>query len=1186
MHLKKLELAGFKSFADRVQMTLGTGLNAVVGPNGSGKSNISDALRWVLGEQSARQLRGSKMEDVIFSGTVHRKPLGYAEIIMTLDNADSAMPMDFPEITIARRVYRSGESEYSINGTACRLKDIQLLFMDTGVGRDGYSMIGQGRIDEILSVRSEDRRLVFEEAAGIGKYKSRRNEALNKLEKERQNRARVDDIISELEEQVPPLEAQAEEASRFLKLRDQYKNVHISLFLEEDQRIQEELAKTNEALSTVQSQTNSGQSRLISARQAGEKLRAMVTISDTRYRRANETLLETTTAIEKKESEGKLLENQAEQYQASQTRLTGEIDKRETAKTAKNIEINDQKAIHQETEETLIKLIQELQAQESRAALLDEAQQESAQMLESLNQAIQDEVNTAAECKSHVLDAESRYRRLEEDKERLNIEISSHEEKLKDQQIICDTASKEAAHVTSESERVSKTVSAYQAAYAELHQKSQELEQKHRHAQDALSTSVARYKALSSLEASREGYFRSVKAVLHKKATDPKFSGICGAVSELIGVSKEYEIAVEIALGGTAQNIVTKTEEDAKQAIEMLKQNREGRATFLPLTSVKGRITDDSKLKHERGFIGIASDLVEYDRGYEPIIAHVLGNAIIVDTIDNALLMHKKYRYSNKIVTLDGELLSPGGAMTGGSTNRGTSGIVGRGRQLAELELQVTELKNNVADMATQYESQTQKRQATEEALHRARDAAAAIKLKESNLQDKLTLVKNELHHMHQQANTYNEENDKLMIQLMQGNKAIRDAKIAQHNQENAIEVARIRLSDYTTQMSKDREHSREETQNLMELKIEISRQEEWQSQARANIVRLEKEHTTLANEITTLHAELAFSIEKSKYTADAHKQAIDSMAGLQTSLDKAHIELTETESEKANLDAAILKAEQDERTYTDEAARLAQETTRLEMRKEQLDQNSHRIHNEIWEEYELTLQQAASYKREDLNEAMLKRESQALKSELATMTNVNLAAVEAYKQLKTRYDFLTTQRNDILQAEASLDELITTLTSQMEDQFSQQFTLIAEHFSVVFREMFGGGSASLKLQNTENVLESGIEITAQPPGKALQNMMLLSGGERALTAIALLFAILRLKPSPFCVLDEIESALDDANVMRFAKYLKEHVSGTQFIAITHRKGTMEVADNLYGVTMEEQGVSKLVSVKFSDTAS
>jgi len=1183
MHLKKLELAGFKSFADRTQLNLGTGLNAVVGPNGSGKSNISDALRWVLGEQSAKQLRGTKMEDIIFAGTAHRKPLGFAEIVMRLDNKDNALPVDFPEVTVARRVYRSGESEYSINQTPCRLKDIQMLFMDTGIGRDGYSIIGQGRIDEILSLRSEDRRLVFEEAAGISKYKARRNESLTKLEREKQNRARVDDIISELEEQIPPLQVQSEEARRYMDMRERYKQLHINLFLLETQKIEIELEKTGESLKLVLAQTQDGENNLANARQLGEELREKSIAIDVKYKQTNEILLETATAIEKTESEGKLLESQSTQYIQDQTRLTAEIEKRKSAAIEKSTEKSDQEDLLTETTQNLERLNKELATQEDKTSQLDEAQEESTQIIEAHNHTIQKELTIVAELKSKVLDAEYRYQRLEENKEQLNIEITNHEEKVVEQEEICSTAKEQAKKAETEAANLEARAKAYNVAYSRIQSEVHELHKTLRTAQDELTAAISRQKALASLEANREGYYQSVKAILKKKATDPSFSGICGAVSELIGVPKAYETAIEIALGASAQNIITETESDAKQAIEYLKRSREGRATFLPLTAIKGRKVDPSRLVSEPGYIGVASDLCDCEDKYQQVITQVLGNAIIVDNMDNAIAMHKKHRYSYKIVTLGGELLSPGGAMTGGSTNKGASGIVGRGRQLAELDVRIEKQKKEYEDLTQKHQSHLQKYQATEEAMHRARDAAAALKIEERNTQDKLSKAKEALHDLHQAANTYESQNEDLMTQLIDGNKAIREASKVLADQEKAVEDARNALTTYHEEVIHAREASKEETQTLIELRIEISRQEEWKTQAETNITRLEKELATHTTEISMMEDEIS-AIENKQCLAGENKlQVEDLLLSQKNRLDEIRMELKDTETKKAELETAIAQVEIDERTGSEQAANLAREMARLEMRKEQLDQNSHRIHNEIWEEYQLTHQQAQTYKQIDISETSMRRESQNLKSELGTMTDVNLGAIEAYKQLKTRYDFLTTQRDDMLKAEESISELIASLTAQMETQFAQQFDLIAMHFQDVFKEMFGGGKASLKLQNTENILESGIEITAQPPGKSLQNMMLLSGGERALTAIALLFAILRLKPSPFCVLDEIESALDDANVTRFAKFLKEYAKGTQFIAITHRKGTMEAADNLYGVTMEEQGVSKLVSVRLTD---
>jgi len=1181
MHLKRLELAGFKSFADRTYLDFGKGLNAVVGPNGSGKSNIADALRWVLGEQSAKQLRGGKMEDIIFNGTAHRKPLGFAEITMRLDNSTQTLPLELKDITVTRRVYRSGESEFAINGTPCRLKDIQTLFMDTGIGRDGYSIVGQGRIDEILSLKSEDRRQVFEEAAGIVKYKSRRNEALHKLDKERQNRARVDDIITELEEQLEPLKEQSEQAKLYLSLRDQYKDVHLNIFLNEIGKIEIELKQVNEFLKNGLTEAEDGKRRLTEARAAGEKLKAKATETDLKYRQANENLLETTTSIEKKESDIKLLQNQMEQLDVDQIRITGESEKRTQLLAEKREEQLKEEAIKAQAQKELDGFNHELNQQLQRAHQRDEAMKESSSALNAHNKNVMDAMTAVAEAQSHVLEAENTYKRLEDDKERLNIEIQHHDLRIEEQTTVCTQAESTLQTNDSELTRAQRSYAAYVDAHNQLIEESRQLGHELRQTQETLTATRGRYRALNALEAQQEGYYRSVKAVLRKKITDPNFSGICGAVSELIGVQADYEIAIETALGGSAQNIITNTEADAKLAIEMLKQTKEGRATFLPLSAVKGRLIDAAKFSGERGFIGIASALISCDDVYIPVINQLLGDVIVADNIDNALAMHKKFKYSQKIVTLSGERLSPGGAITGGATARQSSGIIGRSRNLVELKQQVETLEANLKILTQQEHELSQKRQATEETLEGARAKVQSLKLDQQLQQDKLNTAKEALVALQQRAAQYNEENDELMTQLVESNHAIRVAKQELKTQESLSAQARAELEHYQQQLEANRQEHSEEADTLTDLRVEISRRNEWISRGETNIQRIRRECEIITQEQRQLEKELATSKE-AFIKAAADKEIIkDELARLKTRLEEIRSELTAAETEKSTLEAAISHAETDERTHTDTTALLDKELTRLEMRKEHLDATSHRLHNEIWEEYSLTHQQAAVYKRSDISEAALRRESHELKSQLAQLTNVNIGSIEAYKQLTTRHDFLTSQRDDILTAEESLNELIQSLTSQMESQFAEQFAQIAIHFGDVFKEMFGGGTASLRLVDTENVLESGIEITVQPPGKALQNLMLLSGGERALTAIALLFAILRLKPSPFCVLDEIESALDDANVTRFANFMQEYSKGTQFIVITHRKGTMEAADRLYGVTMEEQGISKLVSVSF-----
>jgi chromosome segregation protein len=1178
MYLKKLELVGFKSFADRISLNFAEGLNAIVGPNGSGKSNISDALRWVLGEQSAKQLRGGKMEDVIFAGTAHRKPLGFAEITMRLDNSDNALPLDFKEITVTRRVYRSGESEFLLNGEACRLKDIQMLFMDTGIGRDGYSIVGQGRIDEILSQRGEDRRHVFEGAAGISKFKARRNEALNKLEREKQNRATVDDIIAELSEQLEPLAVQSEEAKKFLELRDEYKNIHINIFLEDIRKINDDTEHTAKSLADILAQSNDGKRLLSEARTAGEELKNRASDADAEYRRANEILLETSTAMQECESDIKILENNFLQMETDISRLKGEAEKRDELIFAKSEERDAELEIISQTQIALDELNNDLAEQLEISAQRDDAMREGAELLDALNNAVMDAMNAATDTRATVLEAENFYRRLEDDKEKLIGEMQNHEEKFAEEtteRSSCDAAIKKCEQEISAAQ---KSIEGYTAVYNQLRAESDNAEKILRQTSETLTASRGRFRALSELDAAREGYHRSVKAVLAKK-----LDGVCGAVGELIGVSREFETAIEIALGGAAQNIITQTENDAKLAIEFLKNSREGRATFLPLSAVKGKNIDAFRLQNEAGFIGIAAGLVECEKIFSPVISQLLGDIVIIDTLENALALHKKFRYSYKIVTKSGERLSPGGAITGGSVARQSAGIIGRVRQLEQLKKEVDNLQREFEILTEKKRVLGEKRGATREALERVREVAATLQLEEKNLRARLLRHDEALEKLKQAASQYNEENEAIMSRLIDANVAIRAAKVGLSQKEDELAAALASLENEQKKIEQSRLNTFEENEAITNLRVEIAHKSDNISHAEQNILRLKKEIEMLIEEKKLILAEISANEAALKKSVQSRAEKISALEKMQSMLEEARAALSRSEATKNTLASAINEAEADERTQSDLAALTEREIARLEARKENLDATSHRLHNEIWEEYGLSHQNALQFKRADINETSLRKEGARLKSELSQMTNVNIGAIEAFKQLKTRHGFLTAQRDDILGAEAALDELIQTLTTQMKEQFAEKFTVIAAHFQDVFKEMFDGGRAELRLMDTENVLESGIEIIAQPPGKSLQNLMLLSGGERALTAIALLFAILRMKPSPFCVLDEIESALDDANVFRFANFLKQYAVGTQFIIITHRKGTMEAADNLYGVTMEEQGISKLVSVKFTE---
>ena len=933
MFLKRLEIAGFKSFYEKIKLDFPAGITAVVGPNGSGKSNIGDAIRWVMGEQSAKSLRGTKMEDVIFAGTAHRRPLGYAEVQMLIDNSNRILPVEYNEVNVTRRVFRSGESEYLLNGTPVRMRDIRGLFMDTGVGREGYSIIGQGRVDEILSSRSEDRRQLFEEAAGIVKYKSRRHEAFVKLDAERQNLLRAEDLIEELQGQLAPLGEQAEAAKAYLRLRDEYKIIHVNLFLQEAAQAEEQSARTKEQLSDLSRQSEAEEDSLKTAQEALSALKQRETETETEYKEINRRIIKRITAIEKAGSNMRIKE-----------RIEKEIESKR----------------------------------------------------QEISEAVKAEKSLAAE-------------------------LAAAKEAM---------AEKESAHAALE----------------------KDLEQLH--------SATSRHKLLTEMERGREGYYGSVKAVLSQKDRDPAFGkGIYGTVGELLTVPETYEYAVSVSLGSAAQNILTASEADAQRGIAYLKSARAGRATFLPISAMRTRgITGEmDKLLQEPGVLGLAVNLVGFEPDYLPVFSHLLGNVFVAENLARAVALSKKYRQSFRLVTLEGDLLSPGGAMTGGSSGRQNTELLSRTRQINDLEKQIARLSSS--------------------------------------------------------------------------------------------------RTERDTSLSKLTDH-----------KVYISRLSQSLHSAKEKNAEATKEKAALESEQTAIRTD---------------EEAAGSLDDLQKQLNQQQTALAATESETAEIRKAIAKAEAAQQEHQGNIARIMREAARLEARAEQAENDSRRLHNEVWEAYELTYQSAMELHRPEYEAPFLRSEEKRIKNTMSSLGSVNIGAIDAFSALELRHSFLTAQRDDILEAEAQLQEVIARLTEQMEQQFAERFKIIAKHFNDVFGEMFGGGKASLSMSDPDNILESGIEITAQPPGKNLQSMSLLSGGERALTAIALLFGILRMKPSPFCILDEIESALDDANVVRFAKFLREYAGDTQFIVVTHRKGTMEAADTLYGVTMQELGISKMVSVDF-----
>lgn len=1188
MYLKRLDLQGFKSFPDKLKLEFNEGITAVVGPNGSGKSNISDAVRWVLGEQSAKSLRGAKMEDIIFTGTANRKPLGFAEVSITLDNIDRTINIDYSEVTVTRRVYRSGESEYQLNGTACRLKDIHELFTDTGIGKEGYSIIGQGRIDEILSTKSEDRRNMFEEAAGILKFKNRREEAKLKLDREKENLVRVEDIIATLEGQVEPLKIQSEKSKKYLQLKERLKVIEVNIFLIEVENMQTEIGTIETTYNTAVDQLNNEKVKYDQFKKNQQSLRDKIEDLNTELQNIQKEFYDIGTEVEKNESNIKITQEQINFMLQDLKRIQNEMLK-------KNEQIEQ---LTKNRENYLLKVHSTEIQVHSQQNLLDEKQKALYELTNALskNETLINEYNTdivekirqLANVKSDIQNTQSMRLQLQARKEQIDKESNYNISQINDKNVRIQVLEKSKTESLDIERKLldaienanDKKVNAQKG----LHISKKELDELN----SKITQAQANYNYLDTTQKEHRGFADSVKNILKAKESDTnKWSGIHGVIGEIIRVPQNYETAIEIALGGNINNIVTKDEECAKEAIEYLKRTKGGRATFFPLSTIKGKYfgQEIGRLSQETGVLGVASDIISYNKIYDDIIKNLLGRVLIMDNITNAIALSKKYKYAYKIVTLDGDVINPGGALTGGSRTQVSNNIFGRGRELKQLEDKLSELKNSMhtkkADIAAleedikdyndfiddkqkEYQDNHMQLLSLEQQLIQTQELIATIKEK----QRYLLIEEQQLIEQMENANTILEDYQKDLSTVESATTDIQD-KLSQY--QNEVQASKVTREDLVSEITN--------------IKVKISSLDQEKNSCLDNIKRIEQDIEEATNEIQDNQRAIDSleqgHIEKGN-TIDAIKKSIEDAKCAQ---ENKNIKMKQVEQAKKDY---TIEFENGEKTIEDQLSTISlleKEIIRIENQKTKLLESRETIYNAIWQEYELTYNSAKQYQSDELTYPQLQKENRQLKAEIKELGNINLDAIEEYKVVSERYEFLTSQRNDIVDAEIKLQKIIEDLTRSMSEQFIEQFKLISDNFGQVFSELFGGGRAYLQLSDDNNILESGIDIIAQPPGKNLQNMMLLSGGERALTAIALLFAILKLKPSPFCILDEIEAALDDANVNRYADYLRKFSTVTQFIVVTHRKGTMEAADILYGVTMQEQGVSKLVSVKFEEAA-
>lgn len=1189
MYLKRLEIKGFKSFADKIELDFGTGITAVVGPNGSGKSNIADAVRWVLGEQSAKALRGSRMEDVIFAGTENRKALGFAEVSITLDNRDNLLPIDYSEVMVTRRVYRSGESEYYLNRTGCRLKDIVELFMDTGIGKEGYSIIGQGRIDEILSSKAEDRRRVFEEAAGIVKYKTRKEEAEKKLEKTRENLVRLEDILEELQRQMDPLYRQSEIAKKYIKLKESLKELELNILVRNIEKLNAKKEQLTQQLKEYQRAVYDKNNVAASLESALNSLKNRVRQLDEELKETRERLYSTLNYIEKKEGDIKVVKQKIESIKGS-----NDIHRREISKLYGEIErLEGEK---EEKEKTILSL---KEAIEDKRRLLDAFQNnldsigiqvgEEEGEIEELKSQIIDNLNSISEYNSRVNSLKVLNDSILKRKQQVLEEIQQVEEYTKTAGRDIESLKSKLNEMDRQLQQLGDRRNSLRKALDEVRDRKQRMQQQCNVANNKLKSALSKLQVLQEMEKGYEGYSRSVKSLLEACSRNTHLSqGIIGTVARLIEVPEDLERAIEVALGYSLQHIVTRTEEDAKKAIDYLKSRELGRATFLPISSVKPRRLDKKELKvlNMKGCIGIASRLVKCPDNVRNVIDNLLGRIVIVDTLDNGIAMARAFRYSFRIVTLEGDVLSPGGAISGGSSLSKEIGLLQRKREIERLSKAVSVLERSCIEHEIKREQAVAEEKEIEEKLERLQESIHNVELDKTGVVQSVQSMEKDVYQYREKLLQLNREKEDLESDYLDTLSSINGLykKIKEIEDQNKAKQERIKLLQKT---SNERKQDRENIlQQITTQRVEIARLgqklEDLQEGLRETLQAIQKHRQSILEREGEIQLNKN-NIQQLENQISVLKQEIERMV---EGKNRDNQEIIKLQQLKTSCYQRIEEKEDAVKEIRNEVSRIEEKYHRAEVQLTRAEVELNNLHDRMWQEYEITFIEAMDYKKDidDLKKA--EQEVSVLKNKIKSLGNVNVNAIEEYERLKERYDFLVAQKEDLVNARNSLTKVIQELVASMKKQFSEQFKVINQKFSQVFSELFGGGKAQLVLTDEDNVLESGVDIVAQPPGKKLQHLSLLSGGERALTAIALLFAILMVKPTPFCILDEIEAALDDANVERFASFLKKLSRDTQFIIITHRRGTMEAADALYGVTMEEKGISKLVSVKLEDKAS
>ncbi len=1181
MYLKSLEVHGFKSFANKMVFEFHNGITAIVGPNGSGKSNVADAVRWVLGEQSAKQLRGAKMEDVIFAGTEMRKPLGFAYVAITINNEDHKLPVPYDEVKIARRVYRSGESEYLLNGTSCRLKDVQEILFDTGIGKEGYSIIGQGQIDKILSGKPDERRELFDEAAGIVKYKKRKAAAEKNLEEEKQNLVRIEDILSELSKQVSPLERQAAKAKEYLKYRDELKNLDINMFLMEYERTGSELLETGRKKEIADNDLDTAKVSLEESKNQYESFEKQLNNLETVIEEETAELSEKKVQYNNYENNIKVLNEQINAIYQNEKHYKEQIENFNMRKSAFEKELEDYNTQLKKNNEEIVKAEKAKEENEIKLKELSEKIAAGQKEIDQCRNSMMEALNEASGIKAE----ENRLKTLLEQNNIKKAEFTQRVIKNKsDAAVFNETMEREKAVLDDVSEKIAKlntTNQEIKQTIAELDSKKENLDKEHRDVQQKFHIENSRLSSLKNMAERYDGFGQSIRRVMEQKE---KNSGIIGVVADIIKVQKEYEIAVETALGGSIQNIVTEDVQTAKDMIQYLKKNKYGRATFLPLTNVKAKQEIQAEgIMGQKGVIGIASSLVSTDSRFEGLVKYLLGRFIVVDNIDNAVVIAEKYHHTIRIVTKEGDLLNPGGSMSGGAF-KNSNNLLGRRREMEDLEAETGKLKTRLSGIEEELGSIVSERQSIVEKSAANEKIIQELILKQNtariNYDRALSDYKeneDKLSFIHLEARETEKRNDELKQALEQVGLKLSDNNGKNKSYEDTITLLNGQLGGW---------HKLEESisQENSAFMLEITSLESRRSFISENTGRVKQE---IADIEKGIEEAVLNSSSTSQRVLGKQQEIADVQTGIEnikSCINKLSDGLVKRKEERVELSQKHKNCLAKREELASLVNELDKECFRLNNQKEQLDEKINSYTSYMWEQYELTYHSAEALKtNSSLSFNDMKKRIEELKGTIKSLGDVNINAVEQYNELMERYELLTGQHADLTEAAEVLVGIIEELDTEMRKQFEIQFQEINSRFNKVFKELFGGGRGTIELVEGEDILLAGINIIAQPPGKKLQNMMQLSGGEKALAAIALLFAIQSLKPSPFCLLDEIEAALDDSNVGRYADYLHKLTKDTQFIVITHRRGTMNTADILYGITMQEKGVSTLVSVNLLD---